>query len=65
MQTPEDDLMSRSGCDEVSSECANCGHDDYMHYNGAYECLEEGCLCSAFEVLSNGDVLGQCHPEEI
>ena len=36
-------------CDGVDSSCANCGHEQSMHYDeGKQECDQVNCNCEGF-----------------
>lgn len=63
MQTYEESLMARSGCDDESVPCANCGHLDIEHEPDSLFCRE--CVCRRFEPVKIEDLLADEFPEGI
>ncbi len=56
MQTYEETLEARSGCNDEAVPCANCGHLDVEHDPETLWCLHRlTCNCRRFEPISIED----------
>lgn len=79
MLNNEDELQSRSGCDEVEISCSNCGHSYRHHvtlYGVSIPCDAEDywefdnapnglCCCSQYQPLTSSDIREAEEPEVI